>query len=445
MRHRSAAAERNAAAMIRLLIVDDEMLVLVGIQSMLDWAALGIEIVGTAHNGTEALAKINTLRPDIVLIDINMPVKNGLEVAKECREKYGRLPLFIFLTSYEEFSFAREAVAVQALDYLVKIFLTPEQLRATMTKAIAAVHELKPEGLPSAGNSEAGAGASSTARAEDFFQDRFFLQLFNGFFKSPSQCREKAGELGITDDADYYAVIICRTIIDANRGTRRNSSKEAASRLYASTLQTAKETVVKYCPCAVTGIDMQHFAITLFAHGMQDELKTLCSTLLSKLREVTFSYFSVDLTCTVGIPVSSLMDIPLSYRSAESLPQSDSDPIIYAGNDKKTQHKEHIIEAIETYIRNNITKKLSLNDVAEEFDLSATYLSQLFAKTGGTGFVEYVTQEKVAAAKRIIKDNNDIRIYELAEMLGFDSAFYFSTVFKKVAGCTPSEYRDSVQ
>ena len=120
--------------MMKLLAVDDEMLVLVGLKSMLDWKSLGIEYAGTAHNGQQALEQIELIRPDIVLIDINMPVKNGLQVAKECREKYGKLPVFIFLTSYEEFSFAKEAVSVQAIDYLVKISLTPEQLEKSIKK-----------------------------------------------------------------------------------------------------------------------------------------------------------------------------------------------------------------------------------------------------------------------------------------------------------------------
>ena len=118
--------------MMKLLAVDDEMLVLVGLKSMLDWKSLGIEYAGTAHNGQQALEQIEQIKPEIVLIDINMPVKNGLEVAKECREKYGKLPVFIFLTSYEEFSFAQEAVSVQALDYLVKISLTPEKLEKSI-------------------------------------------------------------------------------------------------------------------------------------------------------------------------------------------------------------------------------------------------------------------------------------------------------------------------
>ena len=69
--------------MIRVLLVDDEPLVLIGMQSMLNWSEQGCELVGTARNGAEALEKIGTLHPDIVISDIRMPVMDGLQLAEK--------------------------------------------------------------------------------------------------------------------------------------------------------------------------------------------------------------------------------------------------------------------------------------------------------------------------------------------------------------------------
>ena len=68
--------------MYKLLIVDDEPLVQVGIKSMLNWSELNIEVCGTAMNGQAALKIIETQSPDIVITDIKMHVKEGLELAK---------------------------------------------------------------------------------------------------------------------------------------------------------------------------------------------------------------------------------------------------------------------------------------------------------------------------------------------------------------------------
>ena len=94
--------------MIKLLIADDEPLVQIGIKSMLNWADYNIEVCGTAPNGGIALEMIEEYSPQIVITDIRMPIMNGLELAKVCRETYGRIPLFIILTSYEEFELARQ-------------------------------------------------------------------------------------------------------------------------------------------------------------------------------------------------------------------------------------------------------------------------------------------------------------------------------------------------
>ena len=73
------------------------------------------------------------------------------------------------------------------------------------------------------------------------------------------------------------------------------------------------------------------------------------------------------------------------------------------------------------------------------FGISPNYLSQLFAQWGESGFVEFVTAARVNAAKELMA-STDLKIYEISDKLGFESAFYFSKVFKKVEGVTPRAY-----
>ena len=81
--------------MYQLLIVDDEPLVQAGIRSMLNWNEMNIEICGTAMNGQAALKIIEEKSTDIVITDIKMPVMNGLELAKTCRERYALILSFL--------------------------------------------------------------------------------------------------------------------------------------------------------------------------------------------------------------------------------------------------------------------------------------------------------------------------------------------------------------
>ena len=104
--------------------------------------------------------------------------------------------------------------------------------------------------------------------------------------------------------------------------------------------------------------------------------------------------------------------------------------------------KLQTVAQVKAYIRDHLSEKLTLADVAAVFSFSPGYLSQLFGKYGG-GFVEYITEARVAAAKEML-EKGDKKIYEIAEELGFESSFYFSKVFKKATGLSPREYQQKL-
>lgn len=114
--------------MIRTLIVDDESLARERIISLLK-KEIDIEIAGECSDGEEALQKINNLKPDLVFLDIQMPLMNGIEVIKNLDK---HLPEVIFVTAYDEY--AIDAFEMNALDYLLKPFDT-ERFAKTLARA----------------------------------------------------------------------------------------------------------------------------------------------------------------------------------------------------------------------------------------------------------------------------------------------------------------------
>lgn len=102
-------------------------------------------------------------------------------------------------------------------------------------------------------------------------------------------------------------------------------------------------------------------------------------------------------------------------------------------------YKNHIVANVKKYINEHLRERLSLNEVAAVFGISPNYLSQLFSKYNDRGFSEYINTCKISESKRLLSEGN-LKVYEVAEMLGFESAFYFSKVFKKVEGVSPTEY-----
>ncbi|WP_022777420.1 response regulator transcription factor [Butyrivibrio sp. AE3009] len=107
--------------MIKVLIVDDEKYVRMGIKGDTDWSLIGCEVVGEAANGEEALEVAEKVRPDLVISDIRMPKMDGIKLAEKLLDKYPETKI-IFLTAYSEFEYARQAVRLGVSDYLLKPF-----------------------------------------------------------------------------------------------------------------------------------------------------------------------------------------------------------------------------------------------------------------------------------------------------------------------------------
>lgn len=104
---------------IRLLIVDDEEEIREGISQTIPWEKYQISLVGQAANGQEALNLIRDTRPDIMLLDIKMPVVNGLDVLERLSQ-FAPKPQVIILSGYDDFSYCQNALKKGAVDYLLK-------------------------------------------------------------------------------------------------------------------------------------------------------------------------------------------------------------------------------------------------------------------------------------------------------------------------------------
>ena len=104
---------------LRVLLVDDEIMIREGFKRLFDWEAHDCQVVGEAADGMEALAKIDSLQPDIAIMDINIPIMNGLKVIQMARLKHPETA-FVIVSGYDDFSYCREALRLQITDYILK-------------------------------------------------------------------------------------------------------------------------------------------------------------------------------------------------------------------------------------------------------------------------------------------------------------------------------------
>jgi len=538
--------------MYKLFIVDDEPLVQAGIKSMLNWAELDIEICGSASNGQIALNMIRSLSPDIVITDIKMPVMDGLELLRQSRAEFGyKWPVFILLTSYEDFQLAKEAVSYQVLEYLVKVELTPDSLRNAIVKSISFIND---------NNSTENIPSKSVVTSNLYsYKEKFLINLLNNMFESDEQLFLQAKDLNI--NLNYKAFLCCYGSFE----TVNPSAIDNYMTLYSGSMQLLQELVEKYYHCITISLDITHFAI-LFAYDDKDiasingnstSIQQITQDLLSKVRLSIRNYCNIDFICGIGTMCytpSSLCDSyqcarsayrqtnasrPISYFSPEEILPHDAfnfslfkknftrafeeynsnilsetitslcdlidshphhyiqaldaasnilylalsllpDSIdilnnIFSGSpdgymsiyrqqntnqivawlktfsngiceffDERTKdYKNRIVFDVKNYINEHISEKLTLNQLAAQFGISTSYLSQLFGRYSNLGFIEYVNYSKVQEAKRLLKEEH-LKIYEVADIMSFGSEFYFSKVFKKIEGISPSEYINNI-
>lgn len=113
-------------------------------------------------------------------------------------------------------------------------------------------------------------------------------------------------------------------------------------------------------------------------------------------------------------------------------PKSSSDPTI--------RYQSQKMKRIIKYIEDNLNQKLTLSDLCDVFEISSTSMNELFKQEVNTTVNDFVNQKKINKAIQLIRED-DYKIYEIAEMLGYNDYKYFNYVFKKYTDVTPSKFK----
>lgn len=413
--------------MLNLLIVDDEPLVQIGIISIIqNQSQIAINVCDTATNGLEALKKIQLYTPDIVICDIKMPVMDGLDLAAKCKSVYGKLPVFIMLTSYEEFHLAQKAIQCQVCDYLIKIDLTPDALIAALQKAATLVEEYSKNGY---------CPPTNTVN----YRDNFFIRLLNHLIDESCIIQEA---FNLSINLDYTNFVVVYGTIENMSTVNTNSDNCHTS--YISTFNMLSEILKKYTDIYTTAMDINHFAILFcFTTVQHTTIKNILINALNDCIELIKNYFSIHLRLGIGSIVESPGEIYRSFseaKEAEKYAEFDSFKVYQILLEERREFERNkLIFDIQQFIDNHLTYRLSLNSIATNFGISDGYLSSQFKKVTGISLTDYVNHQKIEYSKILLAEQK-MKIYEIADHMGFENTYYYSKVFRRYAGCSPREY-----
>ncbi|MFZ5975517.1 MAG: response regulator transcription factor [Bacillota bacterium] len=341
--------------MAKVLIVEDEEIERIVLRKIILEHFQDIELVAEAVNGTDAIAMIEDQPFDLVILDINIPGINGLDVCETLKTKYPNARVVI-TTAYSKFEFAFRAIKVKVNDYLLKP-VRPEKI----IDCVSALMEDKNTGEPS--------------------RDEQYLHRLSKFIREHSY-RNTVKCLRDTLD-DIYA---------------RYTDLASISRIVLSIANRIAETAM------LMGLDIES----------KHQYQIFC------LKE-RFA------------PYDNRSDI---YYKLLSMVNATFDALIHSNKYNKSD-----FNAIINYIERNIGQNITLNDVASYACISTYYLSKVFKREMNVNFVTYIADRRIELAKEMLQ-RTEIPIMNIAMELSFNEPNYFSRVFKKKTGLTPSEYRD---
>lgn len=129
-----------------------------------------------------------------------------------------------------------------------------------------------------------------------------------------------------------------------------------------------------------------------------------------------------------------------SWKEASHYLETISRHLFEIQNSKKTDKNNLLVQKIKLYIEQHLADSLNLATISRVVNYNETYISRLFKQLTGTSLSEYISQEKIKKAKQLLSSTNE-SIQNIAAVTGFDTSQYFSLVFKKMTGVSPSTYR----
>ncbi len=177
----------------RVLFVDDEEVSRKSFQTLVDWEAHSVELVGVLKDGEQALEFLKEFPVDILVTDINMPFVDGIELLKNVRDCFPQIRV-ILLTGYEFFEYARKAIELKAFDFLLKP-ITQEKLVSAIEKAQFDIEKEEADKM-------------AVDRGLEVARGDFVVRLFNQKIEK-ERVREQAEKVNIDTENHNYLVFCC--------------------------------------------------------------------------------------------------------------------------------------------------------------------------------------------------------------------------------------------
>lgn len=398
--------------MYKALIADDEDIIRRGIAYFLKKDP-EIEVVAQAEDGEMALELAAEHLPDLLFVDINMPFLNGLEFIEKL-EGILKNAVIIVITGYDDFKYAQKALRLGVFDYLLKPIMentfydavdrAKEQLgrRKKQVKYLEWARVLVEKNRP--------------ALIAEFLEG-----WLNGHF-SETEVEERIAALSLELPKDFGVTLIHLE----DKDNAEIGGEWDDDLLFYAAENIAEEVFQSFQPvsaCRNAGGDL----VLISACTPREEWLAAGERLARLLQQ----YLPVDVAIAHK-GAGEFSDLPGAYEAAMD-------------EMRALLETPQLVRDVKHYIEENFSMEaFSLTDAADYTHVSPQHLSRVFRQSTGITFMDYITRVRIRKAIELLADE-DLKMYEIAERVGYSSQHYFSSAFKKVLGVSPMEYKKGLQ
>ncbi|MFB5674247.1 response regulator [Paenibacillus terreus] len=391
----------------QVVIADDEPIIREGIRDTVDWEELGMTVAGEAEDGEEAFELALEKAVDIMLVDMNMPFMDGIELIRRLRaERPGCR--FVVISGHDEFAFAQQALRLGVEDYLLKP-VDPKQLHSVLSRVARELDEERQH------DHYLKLASEQIDRNIPLLRQRFCQEWMEGLVGG-EEAAERLDFLRLPRTFPAQIGVVRWPAVAARESLMKENDRQLflfASENIASELLSPLQHVIFHDQTGLIGI------------CLWEEAPEGTGALIEK--EIG-RYLNIAVQACFTEVSGGMSSIPEVYRSCREQVYGEArlSPLV--------RRARQLIE--ERYA----DPELTLEGMASQLQVSPVYLSRVLKKELNTSFVGLVTGARIAKAVRLL-DSTNLPVHEIALLAGYDSQHYFSTAFKKRMGVSPNQYR----
>ena len=489
--------EKGRIGLYTLLIVDDEEIEREGMAQFIPWDSYEMKVVSTARNGAEGLEKIAKYRPDLAIVDIKMPVMNGIEMIRQAREPYPDMT-FVVLSGYGDYEFTSQAMELGVRHYILKP-CDESKMIPVLNKAFAELEETRER------NAHSEKMETEARLLKPYAREQLFRDLLLGKAQASSGARQLLSGLGGEqrtvllldfrlkcgfDSLERYVVgnmlgdllpggtLLMTTGIDRDvlvlTDAMAEPSVETAVRVLKKEFKRF-ETLPMLSSASRTGtlaelsVLFRQVQELLQLNPDENETALLRPSQNAALPETVNEIFDIRALRQAGSYEELLRELALAFARMEaknyrprqqqqlcelawkllfedkaapedSLPAwADALTAAWSLPQPDARSREIFLAIYE----NLSDPDFSLQTIAQQrLFMSEDHLRRIFSQMTGERFSAYLERARITQAQRLLEFQPDMKISRLAELVGYPlDGQYFSKVFRKLCGVTPTEYR----